>query len=208
MGLTKQAKTLSDPQLNALLGYVKEQTRFPKRNAVIVLLSFKSGMRSQEIAGLTWGMLTDPEGHLTYELRVEDTASKGSSGRVIPMNPKLRNALRELHHNEDQRGRTNPNSYVITLAKGNEDLKSRARSIQFLFNGKGKQFGWFKKLGFDGCSSHTGRRTFITNAARLVSSVGGSIREVQELAGHSSLAMTQRYVEVNEDAKKKLVAKL
>ena len=43
---------------------------------------------------------------------------------------------------------------------------------------------------------HTaGRRTLITNAAKKISSVGGSLRDVQMLAGHSSLAVTQRYIE-------------
>src|SRR5213080_2234938 len=60
----------------------------------------------------------------------------------------------------------------------------------------------------DGCSSHSGRRTFITRAARKVSQVGGSLRDVQELAGHTSLAMTQRYIEGDTEAKRKLVALL
>jgi len=50
-------------------------------------------------------------------------------------------------------------------------------------------------MGLNGCSSHSGRRTFITNAAKKISSVGGSLRDVQMLAGHSSLAVTQRYIE-------------
>ena len=64
---------------------------------------------------------------------------------------------------------------------------------------------WFAVLGFTGCSSHSGRRTFITNAARNISSVGGSLRDVQSLAGHSSLTTTQRYIEVNGDTKRRVV---
>jgi site-specific recombinase XerD len=48
----------------------------------------------------------------------------------------------------------------------------------------------------------------ITRAARKVSQVGGSLRDVQELAGHTSLAMTQRYIEGDTEAKRKLVALL
>jgi len=64
----------------------------------------------------------------------------------------------------------------------------------------------FTSLKMHGCSSHSGRRTFITRAARKVSQVGGSLRDVQELAGHTSLAMTQRYIEGDTEAKRKLVA--
>src|SRR5439155_2464569 len=71
---------------------------------------------------------------------------------------------------------------------------------------------WFHRLytslKMDGCSSHSGRRTFITRAARKVSQVGGSLRDVQELAGHASLVMTQRYIEGDTEAKRKLVALL
>ena len=63
----------------------------------------------------------------------------------------------------------------------------------------------YHMLGFSGCSSHSGRRTFITQAARLVSRTGGSLRDVQELAGHASLAMTARYIAGSSEAQRKLV---
>jgi hypothetical protein len=48
----------------------------------------------------------------------------------------------------------------------------------------------------------------MTRAARKVSQVGGSLRDVQELAGHTSLAMTQRDIDGDTEAKRKLVALL
>ena len=69
---------------------------------------------------------------------------------------------------------------------------------------------WFAqlygKLGFAGASSHSGRRSFITRAARKIIEAGGSLRDVQELAGHASLASTQRYIQGDTDAKRKVVA--
>jgi integrase len=64
---------------------------------------------------------------------------------------------------------------------------------------------WFWKLGFVGCSSHSGRRTAITNWARKASLVGGSLRDVQAMSGHSSLQTTSRYIESDSEAQKKLV---
>jgi integrase/recombinase XerC len=60
-------------------------------------------------------------------------------------------------------------------------------------------------LKMDGCSSRSGRRTFIIRAARNVSQVGGSLWDVQERVGHTSLAMTQRSLESDGDAKRKRI---
>jgi integrase/recombinase XerD len=60
-------------------------------------------------------------------------------------------------------------------------------------------------LGFDGCSSHSGRRTFITMAARNIGRFGGSLRDVQSLARHTSLGMTQRYIELDGRAMRRVV---
>jgi len=63
----------------------------------------------------------------------------------------------------------------------------------------------YGKLEFEGASSHSGRRTFITNAAKKITTVGGSLRDVQFLAGHTSLQTTQRYIESDGQAMRKIV---
>jgi integrase/recombinase XerD len=60
-------------------------------------------------------------------------------------------------------------------------------------------------LGFDGASSHSGRPTFITKAAKRIVGADGSLRDIQELAGHSSLATTQRYIQGDSRAKQNMV---
>ena len=203
-GLGKVAKRLAALQIRALISHVERETRFPERNRVIVLLSFKAGFRAKEIASLTWTMVTDAEGSIADAISLENTASKGKhGGRVIPMHADLREALITLHAYEQDKGRGKPDAFVVTLAKGNSDQTSRANSIHFLFNKD-----WFKKLDFSGASSHSGRRTFITSAARKVSLVGGSLRDVQALAGHSSIQTTQRYVDTDPEVQRKLIDKM
>ena len=189
MSLLKQAKTLSKRQI-ALTTALLQQTRYPARNLAIFLLSIKAGLRAKEIASLTWDMITDAEGNLGSALHLRDEASKGSSGRVIPLNKDLRSALQKLHDERDS------SAYVITTERAE---RTSAAAIVNLFA------QWYRMTGLNGCSSHSGRRTFITNAARTISTVGGSLRDVQMLAGHRALSTTQRYIEADVEAQKRVV---
>jgi integrase/recombinase XerD len=67
---------------------------------------------------------------------------------------------------------------------------------------------WYRHLGFVGCSSHSGRRTFITNAVRKISTVGGSLRDVQMLAGHSNIRTKQGYIDANPEAQRRVVQQI
>lgn len=66
----------------------------------------------------------------------------------------------------------------------------------------------FAELGLDGCSSHSGRRTFITAAARNAHRAGCSLRDVQLLAGRRSIETTQRYIDGDTQGHRKLVSLL
>lgn len=192
MSLGKQAKVLSRAQEQAVLKYL-EDTRQPLRNKVIMLLSSRAGLRAKEIACLTWSMLTDASGLVSDSIQLTDSASKGASGGIVWLNKDLRQAIIDYRQT------------LKNVAAHDRIIKSERQkhvSPQVIVN---MFAAWYQKLGFDGCSSHSGRRTFITNAARKISSVGGSIKDVQMLARHSSLSMTQRYIEADVQAQKKVV---
>jgi len=190
--LTRQAKVLSKAQVQTLLTFLK-QTRSPERNRVIALLSIRAGLRAKEIASLTWGMVTDSDGELEDTICLTNSAAKGNSGGAIPMAKELRIALAQWRSITAA-----PESHrrIVTTER------SRSTSAQVIVN---LFADWYRRLGFDGCSSHSGRRTFITNMARNISRYGGSLRDVQTLARHGSLAMTQRYIEQNSGAMRKVV---
>jgi integrase len=201
MARTKKAKILSKSQIKATLQFLKT-TRNAERDIVMFLLSVKSGMRAKEISEITWSMITDPEGIISDVISIPDSASKGKGGRIIPLNRELKDALAVLMDTasakREQKGfDLDLSSRIIASERGSAAMS--ANSIAH----------WFKRLygslGFDGCSSHSGRRTAITTWARNVSRVSGSIRDVQSLAGHSSMQITQAYIDVNFEAKQKLV---
>lgn len=190
--LTKQAKALNDRQIRVVLTFL-DTTRDPLRNRLIFLLSAKAGLRAKEIAHLRWSMVTDPEGWIGDVIRLPDKASKGNSGGTIPIARQLREALCAWAE------------HLGSFVLDQHVIRTRRRSAtdpQVIVNAF---WYWYRALGFDGCSSHSGRRTFITNAARNISRYGGSLRDVQALARHSSLSMTQMYIEVDSEAMRKVV---
>ena len=200
MSLGRQAKVLSKAQITTTLLYLKARP-YALRNKVIFLLSVKAGLRAKEIAQLKWGCLLSADGNINDVIALDNRYTKGSSGRIMPINRELRTSLDDWL-DEFKR------SYRIDDAQPLEGWniittsRSYQTSAQVIVN---MMRDWYAELGFVGASSHSGRRTFITNAAKQVFKAGGSLRDVQELAGHKSIAMTQRYIEGDSAAKRRLV---
>ena len=194
MALGKQAKIISDKQVRAVLAEL-DTRRYPLRDRTIFMFSLKAGMRAKEIASVTWGMVVDAEGEIADVVALENRAAKGKSGRVIPMHPDLKAALVALQRERGDKVR--PDLPVIHSER-DRGLSPGAVAVWF--------HRLYGSLGMIGCSSHSGRRTFITRAARKISEVGGSLRDIQVLAGHASLGTTARYIESDHDAQRKVVA--
>jgi integrase/recombinase XerC len=193
MALGKQAKIISDKQVRAVLTEL-DTRRYPLRDRAMFIFSLKAGMRAKEIASVTWGIVVDAEGEIADVIALENRAAKGKSGRVIPMHPDLKAALMAL---QQERGDNMRPDQPVIHSERDRGLSPGAIAVWFhrLYSG----------LGMIGCSSHSGRRTFITRAARKIGEVGGSLRDIQQLAGHASLGTTARYIEGDADAKRKVV---
>ena len=187
----KQAKILNEEDISALVRTTRK-SRYPSRDKVIVLLSVKAGLRASEIAMLTWDMVLTPSGEISGTIELLDAAAKKRTGRTIPIHPDLRSALTRLRRITDVLS-----GPVVRSERGGQ---MTAISIVNWFAIK------YRELSLKGCSSHSGRRTFVTRAARLVHQAGGSLRDVQLLAGHRSIQTTQRYIDGDTDAQRRLVS--
>ena len=185
----RQAQLITPTILRRMLHHAGRSSD-PLRNQVIILLSAKAGLRACEIAGLDWSMVLDAQGRVAEFLSLHHKIAKKRSGRRIPIHPDLRRALQRLARTQ------HPVGPVVRSGRGGA---MRSNSIVNWF------VAMFAELNLPGCSSHSGRRTFITNAARNLHRAGGSLRDVQLLAGHRSIETTQRYIDGHTNAQRKLV---
>lgn len=185
------ARVLEHADVRRVLRHVRTH-RHASRDHVIVLLSFKAGLRACEIAGLDWSMVLRANGHVSQQLFVAGSIAKNGSARCVPTHRELEAALGRLHQEQGY-----PRSGAVIRSERGTHM--RARSVVNWFA------ALYARLDLDGCSSHSGRRTFITRSARLLARSGGSLRDVQELAGHRHLTTTERYIQGSRDAQRRLV---
>ncbi len=190
----RPAKVLEPGDVRLLLTHAALQ-RYPERNNVLVLLSVRAGLRACEMAGLEWPMVLGTDKRVSSQLTIARGIAKMGSGRIIPVHRELKQALRALHVAEGR-------PIVGPVVRSERGGRMTAASV----------VNWFARLyaqlDLVGCSSHSGRRTFITSSARLLAKTGGSLRDIQELAGHRALTTTERYIQGDRDAQRRLISLL
>jgi integrase len=196
MGLCKQSKVLNKRQIEMVSSYLRSK-RNGLRNQTIFLLSVKCGLRSKEISQLSWKELCDSNGEVDDYIHLTNQTSKGNSGRTIPLHKSVKSNLILLKE-EQQKFR----SFDIRTSFVVRTERSPFTTSQTIVNMFQK---WYKTFGLIGCSSHSGRRTFITETSKKISLVGGSLRDIQMMVGHSSLQTTQRYIESDSQSQRKVV---
>lgn len=183
----RRARTLEKTQIDRLLAYVAVTSPSPEADRLKIVLSFYAGLRACEIATLDLDAVTDASGRIGRSIGIRAEHAKNGRPRIIPMHPMIRDALvafRERYPGQRALG--------ISARYGTPKTQS-ANSVSV----------WFRRLyraaGLEGCSSHSGRRTFITNLARRANTFHNSLRDVQQLAGHARLETTESYIEPSAD---------
>jgi integrase/recombinase XerD len=180
-----QAKTFNDNELKIVLAVVATG-RNPLRNRIMILLSHLAGMRVGEIAAVKIGDVLNSNGSVRHEVPLLPDQTKGSKGRVVTLSNRLRaeiaTYIQSLKH-------PYPDKPLIYSQKSRHGFSPNSLAQEF------KTI--YARAGIAGASSHSGRRTFITRLA----SKGVGVRVLAALAGHSSIATTQGYIDINDDMK-------
>lgn len=183
-----QAKTLTPAEIQQALDYMA-QRGYAMRNRVMFLTGLWSGMRVGEIASLRVGDVRNADGTVRSEIRLTAEQTKGRQPRTVFLPQKLRDEMQAYFELRGHVPSTNP----LFITGGRKPFSANLMAQHFHY--------LFKWAGIAGASSHSMRRSFITNLANK----GISVRVLAEIAGHRSIAVTQKYIDVNDDMKRNAV---
>ena len=184
----RQAQTLNESQLRRVKQYCRSR-RHPTRDETIILISFYAGLRAKEIAALAVGNVFDEAGAVRTQFILSASQSKGGKTRTVYLNQRLRKALLEYGGSKYLSDSSHP---LFESQKGGH---FSANTMCQLF------LDIYKAVGLKDASSHSGRRTYITRLANK----GVGVRLLAELAGHSHISTTRRYIDVNAEQLKEAV---
>ncbi len=147
----------------------------------IIVIATKTGMRKNEILTLTWDQVD------LKRRQIQVIKTKSGKNRMIPINEALFKVLCRLR-------KQNKEEFVFV----NTDTGKPFKTIRHSFEGACRRAG-INNLRFQDL-----RHTF---SSRLIQK-GADIVTVQQLLGHHSVTITQRYTHTNSDQKKQAVGLL
>lgn len=188
--MSKQAKTLNAAELRRVLDYIATR-KHAARNRAALVMTYMSGMRCGEVASLRCQDVVDADGKVRSEIRLTAEQTKGCEARVVFVNEKLQ---KELQQYVNSISPVKPNAKLFYSQKSATEGFTANTLAQFFHH-------LYKRAGVVGASSHSGRRTFITNLAAK----GVGVRVLMNLAGHKNISTTQRYIDINDGMLRKAV---
>jgi integrase/recombinase XerD len=177
----KQAATLTDAQVKRVLRYTATR-KHSTRDATIILFSLNAGLRAKELAALRVGDVYSDDGSVRTQFTLRKEQTKGARTRTVFVNRTLAQQLAAYQR-------------CVRSTDAAAPLFQSQRGTAFSANTMCQLFlNIYHACGLTSASSHSGRRTFITQLANK----GVGVRVLAALAGHSSISTTQRYIDVND----------
>jgi integrase/recombinase XerD len=152
---------------------------------------YYAGLRVGEAASLRVADVVDNEGLVRTEFLLRADQTKGGHARTVFVSEKLRKELTAY-------------IAVTKFSKTTDKLfySQKAASDGFTANTLTQHFHYlYRRAGVIGASSHSTRRTFITNLAAH----GVGVRVIMGLSGHRALSSVQCYIDCNDDQKRKAI---
>ena len=186
-----QARVLTERELRKVLNFCNTQPH-ATRNRTMLLCTHMAGMRVGEVAALTVSDVLAMDGTVKEEIALSAQQTKGNKARTVLVPRKLRDEL--TSYLQQRYGLSNllavtqtDTQRALFPTQKNPKRGFTANTLCQLFH------KIYKDSQMYGATSHSGRRTFITKLADK----GVGVRVLMALAGHKSIATTQRYIELN-----------
>ena len=188
--MSKQAKVLTAQEIRRVMDYVATRPH-SVRNRAMFLTMLYAMLRVKECAALRYEDVLDAEGKIKAEFYLSAEQTKGRKGGTVYVSEKLRKELQIYVH----------------------AFPPKALSDKLFYSQKRPSEGWnsntlcqyfhhlFRNCDISGGTSHSPRRTGITNLADK----GVSVRVLQSIARHANISTTQCYIDVNDAMKRKAI---
>jgi integrase/recombinase XerD len=186
-----QARVLTERELRKVLSYCNTQPH-STRNRAMLLCTHLAGMRVGEVAALRICDVLAADGAILEEVGLTAAQTKGSSARTVLLPKRLRDELASYLQQRFGLADLLAVTYTDTTRALFPTQKNPKRGFtantlcQLMHN-------IYQRSQMTGASSHSGRRGFITKLADK----GVGVRVLMALAGHKSIATTQRSIELN-----------
>ena len=184
-----KAKTLTKAELKRLFDVTRSCSRYAERDLTMLQLTHYCGMRVGEVASLLVGDVLDADGMVSAEIVLAAHSTKSKRARRIFVPRQMQRQLQQYIHSCFPK--LLPSTQLFST-----QLFSTQKQTHFTANTAAQHLQrLYAQAAIVGATSHSGRRTYLTELAAK----GVSVRVLAEMAGHASIQTTQRYIDVNDD---------
>ena len=188
---------LSNSQVRQLLGAINLRSSFGRRDYLLILFLYHTGLRVGECSRLLVSLVATEDGRARQCLDLLAMFCKGPRGRVVPLNATARACIEKMLKFNRSRGFSVASA--APLFQNSKHCPLSIRPIQYLIQ------GYREKADLDvRATPHTLRHSHAT----ALQNAGVPVRAIQHGLGHRNISTTEKYLGVSSDDMKRHYAQL